>query len=60
MLLEAGANVDELNNMGDAPIHCCWRFWRSDSSKYFVWRKYPFLMVTAQQRRDFETMVRWI
>lgn len=58
MLLEAGASVDELNSMGDAPIHCCWRFWGVDTSKYFVWRKDPYLMTTKQQLKDFARMVR--
>lgn len=60
MILEAGAHVDELNNMGDAPIHCCWRFWRCDASKYFLWKKDPFLMVTPKQRKDYELMVRCV
>ena len=57
MLLEAGASLDELNSMGDAPIHCCWRFWKGDTSKYFVWRKDPYLMTTKQQLEDFVRMV---
>ncbi|CAM9869585.1 unnamed protein product, partial [Laminaria digitata] len=56
MLLEAGASLDEPNSMGDAPIHCCWRFWRGDTSKYFVWRKDPYLMTTKQQLEDFARM----
>jgi len=58
MLLEAGADVDAVNVMGDAPIHCCWRFWKSDTCKYASWRKNPYLMVTKQMKEDFARMVR--
>lgn len=57
MLLEAGANLDEVNTMGDAPIHCCWRFWKSDAKKYFLWRKNPYLMITRKHLEDFDKMV---
>lgn len=58
VLLEAGADVDEVNTMGDAAIHCCWRFWKGDTSKYFSWRKNPYLMTTRKHLEDFATMVR--
>lgn len=59
-LLEAGANVDEVNTMGDAPIHCCWRFWKSDTGKFFLWRKNPYLITTRQQQEDFARMARML
>ncbi len=58
VLLEAGADVDAENLMGDAPIHCCWRFWKGDTCKYASWRKNPYLMVTKQMKEDFARMVR--
>lgn len=57
MLLEAGAGADAVNAMGDSPIHCCWRFWPSDTSKYFSWKKNPYLMTTKQQQADLQRMV---
>ena len=58
VLLEAGADIDAINTMGDAPIHCCWRFWKGDTNKYSSWRKNPYLMVTKQMKEDFARMVR--
>lgn len=58
ILLETGADPDEVNTTGDASIHCCWNFWRSDTSKYFLWVKNPYLMTTRQQKEDFVRMVR--
>ena len=58
VLLEAGADIDAINTMGDAPIHCCWRFWKGDTFKYNSWRKNSYLMVTKQMKEDFARMVR--
>lgn len=58
VLLEAGADLDAINTMGDAPIHCCWRFWKGDMRKYGLWRKNPYLIVTKQMKDDFARMVR--
>lgn len=58
VLLEAGADIDAINTMGDTPIHCCWRFWKGDTHKYSSWRKNPYLMVTKQMKEDFARMVR--
>lgn len=57
VLLEAGADIEAVNTMGDAPIHCCWRFWKGDTCKYSSWRKNPYLMVTKQMKEDFARMV---
>lgn len=57
VLLEAGADLDAVNTMGDAPIHCCWRFWKGDSCKYGLWRKNPYLMTTKKMKEDFARMV---
>lgn len=57
LLVEAGADVDALNLMGDAPIHCCWRFWTGDAFKYHSWKKHPHLMTTPQQLEEFHKMV---
>ncbi|CAM9774333.1 unnamed protein product [Ectocarpus sp. 4 AP-2014] len=58
VLLEAGADLDAVNTMGDAPIHCCWRFWKGDSCKYVLWRKNPYLMTTKKMKEDFARMER--
>lgn len=58
VLLEAGADIDAINTMGDSPIHCCWRFWKDDMRKYGLWRKDPYLMVTKDMQEDFARMVR--
>eukprot|EP00903_Cladosiphon_okamuranus_P008869 g8491.t1 len=58
VLVEAGADIDAINTMGDAPIHCCWRFWKGDTHKYSSWRKNPYLMVTKQMKEDFARMGR--
>lgn len=58
VLIEAGADIDAVNAMGDAPIQCCWRFWKGDTYKYSSWRKNPYLMVTKQMKEDFARMVR--
>lgn len=59
VLLEAGADIDAINKMGDAPIHCCWRFWKGDMGKYGSWRKNPYLIVTKEMKEDFARMVRF-
>ncbi|CAN0206148.1 unnamed protein product [Hapterophycus canaliculatus] len=56
VLLEAGAELDAVNHMGDAPIHCCWRFWRGDTCKHSLWRKNPYLMTTNKLKEDFARM----
>lgn len=58
VLLEAGADIDAINKMGDAPIHCCWRFWKGDMGKYGLWRKNPYLLLTKEMQEDFARMVR--
>lgn len=57
LLVEAGADVDAVNVMGDAPIHCCWRFWEGECCKYYAWKKNPYLMTTPKQMDEFEHMV---
>lgn len=56
VLLEAGAELDAVNHMGDAPIHCCWRFWKGDTCKHGLWRKNPYLMTTKKLKEDFVRM----
>ncbi|CAM9807709.1 unnamed protein product [Scytosiphon promiscuus] len=58
VLLEAGAELDAVNHMGDAPIHCCWRFWGVDACKHGLWRKNPYLMTTKKLKEDFARMER--
>ncbi|CAM9464577.1 unnamed protein product [Chrysoparadoxa australica] len=56
ILLEAGACPTLANIMGDHALHCCWRFWHGDEKKWLTWREKPYLMLTQQDRDDFERM----
>ncbi|CAM9442607.1 unnamed protein product [Choristocarpus tenellus] len=58
LLLEAGAQPNVGNLMGDAPIHCCWRFWKGDEEKFFLWNKSPYHMTSQQDLEDFDRMKR--